>query len=82
MNKAKTFFSFISILAALVSLPAYAAQSEYYCSGSYGDNNDSGLWDLTFTASSEKDAARQAKEKYILNMPGAWVKVFQCHALK
>ncbi|MEN4911536.1 hypothetical protein [Erwinia amylovora] len=82
MNKGKNFSSLICILTALVSLPVYAAQSAYYCSGAYGDNNDRGLWDWTFTASSEKDASVQAEKKYILNTPGAWVDVFQCHSLK
>ncbi|WP_459505308.1 hypothetical protein [Erwinia amylovora] len=68
MNKGKNFFSLICILTALVSLPVYAAQSAYYCSGAYGDNNDRGLWDWTFTASSEKDASVQA-EKNIFSTP-------------
>lgn len=75
------FFLGICLLAAFVSLPSHAVQKQYHCSGGYGDSQDSGLWDWTFIASSEKDAAMQAKKKYELNTPGAWVTVFHCKVM-
>ena len=71
----------ICFLSVFAALPSHAAPSEsqtYICSGAHGDATDSGLWDWTFKANSEADAANQAKAKYMLTTPGAWVNVFFC----
>ncbi|AVX37992.1 hypothetical protein OP862_10135 [Yersinia massiliensis] len=69
---------FLSVFAALPSHAAPLESQKFICSGAYGDATDSGLWDWTFTANSEADAANQAKAKYMLTTPGAWVNVFFC----
>ncbi|MGN7973605.1 hypothetical protein [Serratia sp. 22264] len=78
MNYRNKLFSVVCILTALTSLPSQAGQKQFQCSGSFGDTQDTGLWDWVFIANNATDAAKQAEQKFLRKTSGAWVKVFYC----
>lgn len=74
----------LSVTSAIVTTFSSTAiagtegKQQYYCKGNHGDDNDRGLWDYIFTASSKADAESQAEKQYKVDGPNAFVNIKEC----